>query len=260
MIVHSHDEHGEPIRQLSRAWWALKLGKPSASNAGRIMQAVNREYSASARHYIAELMAEQIIGQPVSEDEDADEGNNTIWTERGIMGEPEARAWYTMETGNEVQEVACVEADDHSEICSPDGLVGDDGIIEIKVRSAKHHMSRALGMESVAPYIQVQALLRTTGRQWCDSVAWNPKITCVIERVLRNDQYIADLDRCMAQFKDEMAKARERLDAIGRVRKDDGTLALLAASVKRKKKAIAADIESTVEAMYGPALVTEEAK
>lgn len=183
MIVHTHDDLGNPIKQLSRAWWALKLGKPSASNAGRVMQPVNREYSKGAQPYIAELLAEQIIGQPVSEDEDADESHNTMWTERGIVGEAQARAWYSMETGREVVEVACVEADDHSEICSPDGLVDADGIVEIKVRSAKHHMSRVLGLESVAPYIQVQAILRLTGRKWCDSVAWNPTLPCVIERV-----------------------------------------------------------------------------
>ena len=249
MIVHITDGLGNPIRQLSRAWWSLKLGKPSASNAGRIMQPVKREYAAGAQPYIAELLAEQIIGQPVSEDEDADESSNTIWTERGIVGEAQARAWYTMETGREVAEVACVEADDHSEICSPDGLVGDDGIVEIKVRSAKHHMARVLGLESVAPYIQVQAIMRITGRRWADCVAWNPTLPCVIERVHRDESYIADLDKCMTQFKAEMAKAKERLGARGRVRTDDGLLALLAASV-RKKKSKAAMSDEEIREMH----------
>jgi hypothetical protein len=225
----------------------LKLGKPSASNAGRVMTAVNREYAAGAHPYIAELIAEQLIGQPVSEDEDADESNNTIWTERGIVGEPQARAWYSMETGLDVQEVACVEADDHSEICSPDGHVDDDGIVEIKVRSAKHHMSRVMGLESVAPYIQVQAILRITGRKWCDSVAWNPKLPNVIERVHRDEAYIADLGKCMEQLKTDMAKAKERLVAIGPVRKDDGLLALLLASVKKGKRADASALAEEVK-------------
>lgn len=244
MIVHTVDDLGNRIVQLGRVWWSLKLGKPSASNAGRVMTPKSREYSAGAHPYIAELIAEQMIGQPVSEDEDAEEGGgNTLWTERGIVGEAQARAWYSMETGREVAEVACVEADDHSEICSPDGLVGDDGIVEIKVRSAKHHMMRVLGLESVAPYIQVQAILRLTGRAWCDSVAWNPTLPCVIERVYRDEPYIADLGKCMDQFKAEMAKGKERLQAIGRVRVDDGLLALLAASVRKKKSGAMSDDE-----------------
>ena len=111
-----------------------------------------------------------------------------------------------------------------------------------------------LGLESVAPYIQVQSILRLTGRKWCDSVAWNPTLPCVIERVLRDDGYIADLEACMVRFTAEMAKAKERLDAIGRVRSDDGMLALLAASVKRKKSD-PKGADEVIEQMYGPELV-----
>jgi len=247
-IIVTHDDLGNLIRQGSSAWWALKVGRPSASNFGRIMMPEKLEYSTGARPYIAQLIGEQILGVPADaalEQEDdrggAREGNSaTTWTERGLVIEPRARLWYEMERGVEVREVALVTSDDGSECASPDGLVGEPGILEVKCFGLKHHMSILVGAEPIVTKPQAQGLLRVTGREWVDCLAYHPTLPKRLTRVFRDETYQEALEKCMVRFKAEMAKAKERLLAAGDAIIDDGLLAQLAASVAHKKRSKAA--------------------
>ncbi len=232
MIIHETDSLGNPLKQGSRDWWALRLGIPTCSSLGRIIQPAKMGYSSGARPYIAELLAEQILGVPTDPMMEQESDGGTQWTERGLELEPRAKAWYELERGATIRQVAFITTDDGSEGGSPDGLVGDDGIIEVKCYGAKHHMSCLLGLEEIAPKVQVQGYLRLTGRQWCDSLAWHPTLPIRLDRVYRDDIFIAKLDECMAQFKREMAEAKKRLDLIGSAMIDDGGLkAQLLASI-----------------------------
>lgn len=229
MIVHTHDELGHEIRQGSSTWWALRCGKPTCSELHKVMTPAKREYSKAAHAYIADLLAEQMLGEPL-------EWGSTEWTERGTELEAKARAWYELERGVEVQRVAFITNDEGDEGGSPDGLVGEDGILEIKCYGASHHMRCLLGLEDIASPLQVQGLLRLTGRKWVDVLAWNPKLPPKLARVWRDDAFIDALDSCMQKFKDDMAKVKARLAVVsaGGGVEDDGLLAQLAASVRQR--------------------------
>lgn len=234
MKIHATNVLGEPIQQGDRDWWALRLGIPTCSEFGRIMTAVKREYSKAARAYIAELLAEQWLGHPL-------DWGSTEWTQRGQEMEAKARQWYELERGVEVERVAFITDDEHTEGGSVDGLVGDDGVVEIKCRGAKAHMLCLLGEEPIASPLQVQGYLRLTGREWCDVVAFSEpseitgkRLPPKLERVWRDDDYINSLSACLVQFKDDMAKVKEKLEALDRggIVDDGGLRALLEASLK----------------------------
>ena len=238
-IINRVDAAGIPIKQGSSAWHALRLGIPTASEFGRILTPKRMDYSAGARAYIAELLAEQILGHPL-------EMLTSDFMARGTELESQARQWYELERDVEVEQVAFVtDAEPATEGGSPDGLVGTDGLIEVKCLSAKEHMLRLLGEEPVATASQVQGLLRVTEREWCDCIAYSApseisgkRLPPRLDRVWRDETYQDALGSCLDLFKLEMAQAKERLDLIGPegVIDDGGLLSQLAASLRQRFK------------------------
>ena len=217
VLVDEGECYSIDIDQGSVEWHLLRLGIPTASTS-RIMTKKKHEYAAGAKGYIAELMAETMLGQPL------DSGATTDFMVRGTEMEPEARNWYELTRGVEVRQTGFLMSYDGTEGGSPDGLVGDEGGLEIKCYGAKHHMEHLLGLDEGAVDPQVQALMRLTGRKWFDVVAYNPKLPCRIQRVYRDDKYLAKLDACMVIFKAERAKVEARLLEIGSVRIDDSAV------------------------------------
>ena len=124
--------------------------------------------------------------------------------EWGHIQEPHARALYAEITGNEVQEVGFVEQDDYAG-CSPDGLVGKEGLIEIKCKQDYNHLY-AVCNEWIDPEheLQMQYQMLITGRNWCDYVLYNPlfKNPIYVQRVFKN----ADVQ---AQLAEGLANGRE---------------------------------------------------
>lgn len=112
----------------------------------------------------------------------------TAAMEWGKMQEPHARALYAEITGNEVQEVGFVELDDYVG-CSPDGLVGNEGLIEIKCKQDYNHLY-AVCNEWVDPEheLQMQYQMLVTERHWCDYVLYNPlfKNPIYVKRVFKD--------------------------------------------------------------------------
>lgn len=110
-------------------------------------------------------------------------------TERGVELEPLARALYELETGNPVIEVGFVTNDKISSVggASPDGLVGEDGLVEFKAfDDAKHFKMSVEGLEVESQYAwQMQMQMLITGRSWVDFVAFNPNYakSLLIQRV-----------------------------------------------------------------------------
>lgn len=226
MIVHTHDALGHEIKQGSRAWWLLRLGIPTVSALDRVMTPAKREYAKGARAYIADLLAEQMLGEPL-------DWGSTDWAERGTELETKARQWYEIERGVQVEQVAFISDDERTEGGSPDGLVGEDGGVEIKCYGASHHVRCLLGDEEIASPLQVQGLLRLTGRAWWDVLAYHPVLPCRLTRIVRDEPYIEAINKHLARFKDELAEARARLDflAANGVVGDDSLRELLAASL-----------------------------
>ena len=174
--------------QGSIEWMVARLGLPTASQFDRLLTPKTRKPSASQGAYRAELVGEWILGQFM-------EWGTTDWVERGTELEDEARRWYEMAHDVGVDQVGFVLRDDGLAGCSPDGLVGHDGGLEIKNLKLSHHMKYLLDIESLATnYVgQVQGCLYLTGREWWDILSYNPELPPVVCRVERDEEYIAAL-------------------------------------------------------------------
>ena len=173
------------IEQGTEAWFNARAEKMTASNACAI-----GNNGAGFKTYINNLMAET-YSSAIKEsytNEDMERGNEL---------EALARTVYEMETGNEVEEVGFIELDEFTG-CSPDGLIGEDGGLEIKcLKDEKYFKVLLEGIETVlSDYIwQIQMCLYVTGRKWWDLVLYNPnyKKSILILKVYPDKKYIDKL-------------------------------------------------------------------
>lgn len=157
--------------QGSDEWLAARLGKVTASRVADLMARTKTGWSASRDNYMAELICERLTGQT------AERFSNAAM-QWGTDTEPQARAAYEFITGNAVEEVGFVE---HPSIlmagASPDGLVGDDGLVEIKCPNTATHIETLLGEKVPAKYrTQMLWQIACTGRAWCDFVSFDPRL------------------------------------------------------------------------------------
>ena len=141
----------------------------------------------------------------------------------GIEHEPNARHWYS-NTFGPVRQAGFVLPDDTDTFGgSPDGLVGDSGIIEIKCpRSDILIMYHAEGVVPACYRPQIQGLLLVTGREWCDFVAWHPELTPFVFRVAADTGYQAKILDCLSKLLKEIEhieslvrKERHKLISVG---------------------------------------------
>jgi len=193
------------IEQGSQEWLDLRLGKITASRMKDVLSnGRGGKPSKTAESYMIELIAEQLSGQskPFFENDAMRWGTET---------EPQARAMYELESSNEVDEVAFII---HSEFIgvSPDGLIGDKGMLEIKCPTTTTQIKRALSKSYHYDYeAQIQAQLWVAERDWCDFVSFDPRLDCgaglLIERVDRDDVFIAKMEEKTAEFIDNMQAA-----------------------------------------------------
>ena len=187
------------VEQLSPEWFAQRCGKATASRISDIVAKTKSGYSTSRANYMAQLVVERMTNQVA-------ESYTNAAMEWGIENEGFARAAYESKTGVLVDEVGAI---DHPTIAmsaaSPDGLVGDDGCLEIKCPGTAQHISTLLGEEVAKKYYdQMQWQMACTGRSWCDFVSYDPRmpegLQLFIKRVSRNDTYLAELEVEVVQF------------------------------------------------------------
>ena len=193
------------MEQGSPAWFTARLGRPTASRYGEIYTGTGKA-STSAQGYMDELNADWLAGVPT----DSFEGN--FWTDRGTELEAQARAGYEWDTDNAVIQVGCCWTDDGMTGGSPDGLIGDDGGLEIKCPKAKTLVSYLRNGGIPTKYIpQVQGYMMITGRAWWDFYAWHPKLPALLVRVERDEEYICNLHDAVMRFVEKMLKQRDQL-------------------------------------------------
>lgn len=159
------------MKQRTPEWWRIRRGVPTSSQFERIIQPVKLGPSTSQDGFIDELICEQIDQNYSSQPDDPYVSKSMA---RGVEFEPEAREWYSFDRNYDVVEVGFCLSDCGRFGCSPDGLIGDDGMLEIKVPDMKTHV-RYL-REGVLPNAykpQVHGSLLVTGRQWCDFVSYS---------------------------------------------------------------------------------------
>jgi len=200
------------IEQGSAAWKALRLGKVTASRVADVVARTKSGYSASRANYMAELIAERLTGVPA-------ESYCNGAMQWGLDKEPEARVAYEFYTDATIERIAFVE---HPAIAmsgaSPDGLVGEDGMVEIKCPNTATHIDTLLGQSAPDKYfVQMQWQMACTGRRWCDFVSYDPRLPeatqLYVVRIQRDDARIAELEKEVTSFLADLAAKLAALQA-----------------------------------------------
>lgn len=171
------------ILQRSKEWFEIKNKYPlSASNA----QAIGNQGKG------LETLVWEKLAEKYSLADKEKYTNKDL--ERGVELEPLARDMYELHTGLKVKEVGFVINEKVSKVgmASPDGLVGEDGLVEIKCFEDKKHFQNIVnGLETESQYEwQMQMQMLFTGRKWCDYVTYNPnfKQSLLIKRVVADKE------------------------------------------------------------------------
>ena len=151
------------MEQRSEEWYTARLGCVTASRAADVMAKTKAGYSASRGNYMAQIITERLTERPT-------EGFSSSAMQWGTDTEPQARMAYELMTGETVEETGFVP---HPTIkffgASPDGLVGSDGLIEIKCPNTATHIDTLLSDKVPSKYIkQMHVQMICTDRQWCD--------------------------------------------------------------------------------------------
>lgn len=195
--------------QGSQAWIAARLGRVTASRVADVIAKTKSGYGASRQNYMAELIAERLTGGPAERFQSA----AMAW---GTEKEPDARAAYELIADVDVVQVGFVE---HPRIAmagaSPDGLIGEDGLIEIKCPNTSTHIDTLLSGTVPGKYVtQMLWQMSCTGRAYCDFVSYDPRLpgsmSLFVRRVERDDARIAELESEVSAFLAELdAKVSE---------------------------------------------------
>jgi len=191
------------MEQRSAEWFQARLGKVTASRIADLMARTKSGYSTSRANYMAELIAERLTGKKG----DSYQNAAMQW---GTEQEPAARAAYETLTGVLVEEVGFVP---HPIIpnagASPDGLVNDDGLVEIKCPFTATHLDFLTTGDVPEKYIlQMQWQMACTSRRWCDYVSFDPRLpermAIHMFRVFRDDTIIHKIETEIQIFLSEL--------------------------------------------------------
>ena len=195
---------GGSIQQGTAEWLAERLGHVTASRITDVLAKGKSGEAKTRESYRWELVGQRMTG--ILKDSFTNKA-----MEHGTATEPEARIHYEVTHGVFVDEVGFIK---HPTIkwvgASPDGLVGDEGGLEIKCPNTDTHLQTVASGKIPAKYIgQVQMGMWVTGRKWWDFVSYDPRIQqknlryfCV--RVMRDEEYIANMEREALLFLSEI--------------------------------------------------------
>jgi hypothetical protein len=196
------------IQQGTPEWFAVRLGTPSASQFKTVMARGRGEgVSLTRTKYMRQLAGERLTGQPM-------ETYSNGAMERGKAMEAEARDYYAFMKDCDPVQVGFVRNGDGDNLygCSPDALVGDDGLLEIK--TAKPDVLIEWIERGTLPpehRSQVQGQMWGCEREWCDFIGYWPRMPKFIIHVERDGSYIDKLATAVAEFNAELSELVERL-------------------------------------------------
>jgi len=199
--------------QGSPEWHQARLGNVTASRIADLMAKTKNGWGASRKNYMAELVAQRLTGiAPESYVNDA-----MRW---GTEHELQARASYKLDIGIPITEVGLVMHERVREAAaSPDGLVGDDGLVEIKCPNTATHIETLRTQMVDDKYIkQMQWQMACTVRDWCDFVSFDPRLPpemeLFIKRIERDDDMIGDIENDVQEFLAELRATVAELRAL----------------------------------------------
>ena len=191
------------VEQGSPEWFQMRLGKVTASRVADILAKTKTGPSASRQNYLIELAIQRTTGI-------IQESYSNSAMEWGTQTEPQARVAYEVTTNNFVDKVAFI---DHPSIkwfgCSPDGLVSDRGLLEIKCPNSATHWEYFKSKKPPQKYfIQMQAQIAVTNKDWCDFVSFDPRMPdrsqLLIVRIDKDEAFIAEMEAEIKKFLDEV--------------------------------------------------------
>lgn len=191
--------------QRTPAWFSERAGKVTASAVYKVMARTRTGYGADRANYAAQLVTERLTGLP------ADTFSNAAM-QWGTDTEPQARAAYEFKFGHSV-----IETGFHTNIvipmfgASPDGLVGDYGLVEIKCPNSATHIATLRGDGIDRKYmLQMQSQMACTERNWCDFVSFDPRLPLEMQLHVRRVERDPEL---IAEIEDEVMKFLAEVDA-----------------------------------------------
>ena len=193
------------FEQRTPEWIEIKRGKMSASNAETIIA-----NGKGLETYIYNLMAEYYSSAEKENYINAD-------MQRGIDLEPEAKIEFQFYTGLDIKEVGCVELNDYI-LASPDGLIGDDGLIEIKCPNDSIYFKLLLSNNIKPEYIaQMQMQMYVTDRQYCYFVSYNPNFekSLYIKKINRDEEMIDKLKKGLERGTQLIKEIKENFRKVG---------------------------------------------
>lgn len=205
------------IEQGTPEWFAARLGNVTASRVADVIAKTKSGYSASRDNYMAQLICERMTNTVA-------ESYSNAAMQWGTETEPLARAAYESYADVLVDQVGYVPNPWLARAgASPDGLVGKQGLIEIKCPNTATHIDTLLSETVPTKYItQMQWQMACTGRRWCDFVSFDPRLPdglqLFVKRVEYDAEYIAMLEKEVALFLEELDtkifKLNERLNHV----------------------------------------------
>lgn len=201
--------------QRSAAWFAARCGKVTASRIADIMARTKSGYASSRANYRAQLVCERLT-------ECVEPSYCSPAMQHGIDTEAAAREAYRQHMLCTVEEIAFV---DHPAItmagASPDGLIGADGLVEIKCPLTATHIDTLLNVSVPDKHFkQMQFQMACAERTWCDYVSFDDRVPeamqMFVQRVPRDDKAIAEIEAevvsFLAEVEDTVAKLREKFE------------------------------------------------
>jgi putative phage-type endonuclease len=203
------------MEQQSNEWFTARLGKVTASRVADVIAKTKTGYSASRDNYMAQLICERLTGQK-------GESFTNAAMEHGTQTEPLARSAYENARNLLVKEVGFI---NHPRIemsgASPDGLVADDGLVEIKCPNTATHIDTLLSGKVPTKYItQMQWQMLCCQRKWCDFVSFDNRLPehlqLFVQEVEFDPEYAAMLEKEVVLFLTELdnkvAKLKEKYE------------------------------------------------
>lgn len=196
------------VDQGSDEWFAARAGIPTASEFATVMASgKGGAESKTRRTYMLKLAGEIITGETV-------EGYTNAAMDRGHVMEPDARNMYALMTDAAPELVGFMR--NGAKGCSPDALIGNDGVLEIKSKLPHLLIDILLRDEFPADHkAQCQGALWVAEREWIDIAVYWPKLPLFIKRAYRDEAYIAAMSSAVDQFNDELAAVVEQVQHYG---------------------------------------------
>ena len=210
------------VAQYSEEYDRLKLGIPTSSNFHKIITPEGKP-SKQWRGYACVLIAERILHQRI-------ESYNSPAMERGLIVEAEAADWYEFDHDVTARRIGFITDDERTMGCSPDRLVGDEGLLEIKAPLPQTQVEYWLSGEVSQRFRpQLQGQLYISHRSWVDILCWHDVLPKLVMRVEPDVKFIEALDRELRIFKYFVERVMEKIRATNDLPVPAGGAALKAA-------------------------------